>query len=159
MEKHTLSLQVRQFDDRKMLKILSPVFIWAISIMILLVVIGNAPQAISMVAVLLMIAGFVMIIPLFIVLRKRAAEYRKSQFMTINAEFEVNVDKIYLNGREAVINYFHAEDGIEVMAITMLFDKFSGYALMDTEIKAFVKFAAENRFPINVTGRSYPKSK
>ena len=45
------------------------------------------------------------------------------------------------------------------MAVSMLFDKFSGYALMDTEIKAFVKYAEENRFPINITGCSYPKNK
>ena len=30
---------------------------------------------------------------------------------------------------------------------------------MDTEIEAFVKFAAENRFPINVKGCTYPKNK
>lgn len=159
MDKHILSLQVRQIDDKKMLKILSPVFIWAISLMVLLVIIGNAPQAIGMVAVLLMIIGFVMIIPMFIVLYKRANEYRKSQFKTINAEFEVRGDKIYLNDREVVITFFHAEDGIEVMAVKMLFDIFSGYALMDNEIEAFVKFATENRFPINVTGCTYPKNK
>ena len=102
---------------------------------------------------------FCMIIPIFIILRKKSAEYRKSQFKTINAEFEVKDDKVYLNGREAVITFFHAEDGIHVLSVSMLFDKFSGYALMDTEIEAFVKFAAENRFPINVKGCTYPKNK
>lgn len=41
----------------------------------------------------------------------------------------------------------------------MMFDKFSGYALIYEEIDAFAKFAEENRFPINVTGKTYPKEK
>ena len=126
---------------------LNPVFIWLISNFVLLAIVCNAPQTIAMATVLLMI------------LRKKSAEYRKSQFKTINAEFEVKDDKVYLNGREAVITFFHAEDGIQVLSVSMLFDKFSGYALMDTEIEAFVKFAAENRFPINVKGCTYPKNK
>ncbi len=157
MEKHILNIQVRQIDDRKVLKMLSPVFIWAISIFVLLAVICNAPQAIAIIAVLLMIIDFAMIIPIFIILIKRAAENRKNQFKTINTEFEVNGDKVYFNGREVVITFFYAADGIGVLAVSMLFDKFSGYALMDTEIETFVKFAAENRLPINVTGCSYPK--
>ena len=125
-KKYIFKFQVRQIDDRKILKMLNPVFIWLISNFVLLAIVCNAPQTIAMAAVLLMITNFVMIIPIFIILRKKSAEYRKSQFKTINAE---------------------------------LFDKFSGYALMDTEIEAFVKFAAENRFPINVKGCTYPKNK
>jgi hypothetical protein len=159
MEKYELNLQVRQIDDRKVLKMLSPVFIWAISGFVLLALVCNAPQAVAIPAVLLMIIDFVMIIPIFIILCKKMAENRKSQVKTINAEFEVKGDKIYLNGREIVITFFHAKDGFSVMAVSMLFDKFSGYALMDTEIKAFVKFAMENRLPINITGNIYPKNK
>ena len=158
-KKYIFKFQVRQIDDRKILKMLNPVFIWLISNFVLLAIVCNATQTIAMAAVLLMITNFVMIIPIFIILRKKSAEYRKSQFKTINAEFEVKDDKVYLNGREAVITFFHAEDGIQVLSVSMLFDKFSGYALMDTEIEAFVKFAAENRFPINVKGCTYPKNK
>ena len=158
-KKYIFKFQVRQIDDRKILKMLNPVFIWLISNFVLLAIVCNAPQTIAMATVLLMITNFVMIIPIFIILRKKSAEYRKSQFKTINAEFEVKDDKVYLNGREAVITFFHAEDGIQVLSVSMLFDKFSGYALMDTEIEAFVKFAAENRFPINVKGCTYPKNK
>ena len=157
MEKHELKLKVRQIDDRKTLKMLSPVFIWLLTCIVLLVVVGNAPQAIAILAVLLMLIDIVMIIPIFIILCKKAAANRKSQFKTINAEFEVKGDKIYLNGREVVITFHHAEDVIEVLAVSMLFDIFSGYALMGTETEAFVKFAEENRFPINVTGCAWPK--
>lgn len=159
MEKYELNLQVREIDDRKVLKTISPVFIWAISIFVLLAIVCNAPETVSMIAVLLMMADFVMIIPIFIVLCKKSAENRKKQFKTINAEFEVKDDKIFLNGREIVITFFHAKDGFSVMAVSMMSDKYSGYALMDTEIEAFVKFAAENRFPINVTGKFYPENK
>lgn len=100
-----------------------------------------------------------MIIPISIILCKKSAKNRKKQFNTIKAEFEIKDDKIFLNGREVVITFFLAKDGFSVMAVSMLFDKFSGYALMDTEIKAFVKYAEENRFPINITGCSYPKNK
>lgn len=158
-KKYILRLQVCQIDDRKILKTLSPVFIWAISIFVLLAIVCNAPQAVSIAAVLLMIIDFVMIIPIFIILCKKMAGYRKSQVKTINAEFEIKDDKIFLNGREVVITFFLAKDGFSVMAVSMLFDKFCGYALMDTEIKAFVKYAEENRFPINITGCSYPKNK
>lgn len=159
MEKYELNLQVRQIDDRKVLKMLSPVFIWAISGFVLLALVCNAPQAVAIPAVLLMIIDFVMIIPIFIILCKKMAKNRKSQVKTINAEFEVKGDKIYLNGREIVITFFHAKDGFSVLSVSMLLDKFSGYALMDTEIEAFVKFAKENRFPINITGCIYPKNK
>lgn len=36
---------------------------------------------------------------------------------------------------------------------------YKGYQLHATEVDAFVRFAEENRFPINVTGRIYPKGK
>ena len=99
---------------------LNPVFIWLISNFVLLAIVCNAPQTIAMATVLLMITNFVMIIPIFIILRKKSAEYRKSQFKTINAEFEVKDDKVYLNGREAVITFFHAEDGIQVLSVCSL---------------------------------------
>lgn len=159
MEKHKLILQVRQIDDRKILKILNPIFIWFISTIVLLWIVCNAPQNIAMIATLQMMINFVMIIPIFIMLLKKSIQIRKRQFKTINAEFEIKGDKVFLNEREIVITFFHSAYGIKVLSVTMMFDKFSGYALIDEEIDAFAKFAEENRFPINVTGKTYPKNK
>lgn len=71
MEKYRLNLQVRQIDDRKILKILNPIFIWFISTIVLLWIVCNAPQNIAMIATLQMMINFVMIIPIFIMLLKK----------------------------------------------------------------------------------------
>ena len=61
-----MMLKVREIDDRKMLRILSPVFIWGIFIIAMLVVIGNAPDFIALPTVALMVVAFLMIVPIFI---------------------------------------------------------------------------------------------
>lgn len=154
-----MMLKVREIDDRKMLRILSPVFIWGIFIIAMLVVIGNAPDFIALPTVALMVVAFLMIVPIFIRMHKNSTEFRKQQLKSIHAEFEIRDDNIYLNKREVVITFNHSEDGKEILSVVMLFDKFSGYSLTGAEAESFVKYAEENQFPINVTGRAWPKNK
>ncbi|MBR6617006.1 MAG: hypothetical protein IKL00_03920 [Oscillospiraceae bacterium] len=159
MDKYEIGLVVYKIDDKKMLKILSPIFIWAITCFALLVLVCNAPKSAAIITVPLMFIGFLMIIPVFIKMYKKSRIFKANQRACIDAQFELKGKKAYLDGREVVITFYHAEDGKEVISVRMLFDKWSGYLLDGDEIEKFVKFAEINKFPINVDGSIYPKKK
>lgn len=159
MNKHDIKLVVYKIDDKQMLKILSPVFIWMVTCFALLALVCNAPKSAAIITVPLMFIGFLMIIPVFIKMYKKSRIFKANQRACIDAQFELRDEKVYLDGREVVITFYHAEDGKEVISVRMLFDKWSGYLLDGDEIEKFVKFAEINKFPINVDGPIYPKKK
>ena len=147
MNKHEMELVVYKIDDKQMLKISSPIFIWAIVCFALLVLFCNTPESVEIITVPLMLVGFLMIVPVFIKMYKKSRIFKANQRACINAQFEL------------VITFYYAEDGKEVISVKMLFDKWSGYLLDADEIKRFVEFAKINKFPINVDGPIYPKNK
>ncbi len=159
MNKHEMELVVYKIDDKQMLKISSPIFIWAIVCFALLVLFCNTPESVEIITVPLMLVGFLMIVPVFIKMYKKSRIFKANQRACINAQFELRDEKVYLDGREVVITFYYAEDGKEVISVKMLFDKWSGYLLDADEIKRFVEFAKINKFPINVDGPIYPKNK
>ena len=159
MNKHEIELVVYEIDDKQMLKILSPVFIWLISCFALLVLVCKTPKSVAIITVPLMFIVFFMIIPIFIKVYKKSCIYKANQRAEINAQFELRDEKLYLDGKEVVVTFYPAEDGQEVISVKMLFDKWSGYLLEGDEISKFVEFAEENNFPINVDGPIYPKNR
>lgn len=154
-----LELLVYKIDDRRLLKILRPLLIWAIIMFVLLILVCRASETVAIISVIVMAITFVMIIPIFAVGYKKSCDYRANQLVRIKAEFNVDNGKVYLNGREVVITVYCNEDDKSVVSVKMLFDMWSGYQVHTSETEAFVNFIKENRLPFNTTGCPYPKRK
>lgn len=70
MNTYSMEFVAYKIDDKQMLKILSPIFIWGISIFVLLALVCNTPKDAAIITVPLMFIGFFMIIPIFIKMYK-----------------------------------------------------------------------------------------
>jgi|SRR5574344_698035 hypothetical protein len=159
MDNYDIELVVYKIDNKQMSKIVSPIYIWVIVCFVLLALVCNTPKSAAIITVPLMFVGFLMIVPAFIKMYKQSRIFKANQRVCMNAQFELRDEKVYLDDREVVITFYHAEDGKEVISVEILFDKWSGYLLDDDEIERFVEFAKINNFPINVDGPIYPKNK
>ena len=135
-----IRLVVCEIDDKAILKVLSPVFVWVILIFIELVMIGKLSQ--YYITVPLFFLTGISIIPIFIYCYKKTAVCRKPKEYELYAIFIIAGDIVSMNGKRVMIMENGNTENFSIMR-----DKWSGYAVRNN--KEFETFIRVNKIPCN----------
>lgn len=127
------TLRLAKSQDKVIFRNLLPYFIWLAAMIALTAL--NCTTSYYMITVPAMFITFLLIIPIFIIVYKRTAKYRNPVYTDTPVTFNVENDKVYMNGTKVTVRLIPASGGFLIST-----DWWNGYTVDPAQTNEFLTF-------------------
>lgn len=135
-------VSIAEIQDKILLKGLKPFWIWLLVCSVLLFIVWLVPyDSIALPAMAMLMIGFPLCIPIYIICYKRTAPYRNPVYKRTTLTFDVVDRKVYMNGIEVDVTM--NADGQFVINKNFI----ESYAVKKSDTLEFLEFLETNGIP------------